>query len=782
MPNGLNLKEYRSPPDARLSEERYLAFVRQSSEGIWRFEVDQPIPVDQPETRLIEDFFRLAYLAECNDAMAGMYGYSRAEEIRGIRLRELVPPSNPKNIAYLQHFIRGGFRLRDGESHEVDKYGLPKYFINNLYGVIEEGCLVRVWGTQRDVTEARRIQDALKQSEGQFRQLADTMPQIVWVSRADGYHEYFNQRWYQYTGLSEDESLGRQWNCLHPDDRERTAKRWHYALETTEPYEIEYRLKSQTGQYRWFLNRAMPVRDEYGRVLRWFGTCTDIDDYKRMVDALRLSEERFRLSAEAFNGIIYDWDLTTERVERTRGNFEVTGYHIHEIEPRRDWWVQRIHPEDTSLVEQALAQSILFGKPGFDVEYRIRHRDGHYVWVWDKGLILRNSELRAVRVVGNCVDITARKRAEEALKDADRRKDEFLATLAHELRNPLAPIRNALHIMQKKNAAPAMLEEARDMMQRQVGQMVRLVDDLLDVSRITLGKLELRRQPVTLQEAILGALETSGPLIEATGHRLVTQITGVPLRVDGDLARLSQVFANLLNNAAKYTNPGGQITLCLKAEQYEAVISVRDTGIGIPPEMLPRIFDMFTQVDNSLEKAQGGLGIGLTLVKSLVEMHNGRIEAISEGLGKGSAFTVRLPLLEAEAAPAPQPTAMSETDCPARRVLVVDDNVASAKTMGWTLELLGSEVCVVHDGPAALAEARQFKPDLVLLDIGLPGMNGYDVCRALRKEPGMEQMVLVAQTGWGQEEHRQRSREAGFDHHLVKPVEMDDLKRLLQGD
>ena len=771
-----------SSHDSRLSEERYLAFVRQSSEGIWRFEVDQPIPITLPENRLIEDFFRFAYLAECNDAMARMYGYQRAEEIRGFRLRELVPPSDPKNIEYLQHFIRGGFRLSDGESHEVDKYGLPKYFINNLYGIIENGALVRVWGTQRDVTDARRIQDALKQSEELFRQLADTMPQIVWVARSDGYHEYFNQRWYQYTGLTEDESIGLEWGIpIHPDDRERTAKRWAYALESTETYEIEYRLRTKSGQYRWFLNRAMPVRDAYGRVLRWFGTCTDIDDYKRMVDALRLSEERFRLSAEAFNGIIYDWDLATDRVERTRGNFEVTGYHIHEIEPHREWWIQRIHPEDRPSVEQAVTQAILFGRQGYDIEYRIRHRDGDYVWVWDKGLILQNSDLRAVRVVGNCVDITRRKRAEEALKEADRRKDEFLATLAHELRNPLAPIRNALHIMQKERATPAMLNEARDMMQRQVNQMVRLVDDLLDVSRITLGKLELRMQSVMIADAVHDALETSGPLIESTGHRLELELPETPLHVQGDLTRLSQIFANLLNNAAKYTEQGGVIHFRLWQEGKEVIAQVRDTGIGIPSHMLPRIFEMFTQVDNSLERSQGGLGIGLTLVRSLVEMHGGRIEASSAGIGQGSEFTVYLPLVQ-HATPSLDATmpASPEATSTSRRVMVVDDNISSAKTMGWTMELLGNEVQLAHDGPSAIALAKEYKPEMVLLDIGLPGMNGYDVCRILREIPDLSQTIFVAQTGWGQEEHRRRSREAGFDHHLVKPVDMEALQKILE--
>lgn len=771
-----------TPREDDLGQERYQAFIRHSSEGIWRFEVEQPIPIDQPEQRLIEDFFRFAYLAECNDAMARMYGYQRAEELRGIRLRELVPPSDPLNIEYLQTFIRNGFRLRDGQSHEVDKYGLPKFFINNLYGIIEDECLVRVWGTQRDITDARRIQEALRQSEAQFRQLADTMPQIVWVARADGFHEYFNERWYSYTGLSEDESIGHQWGGpLHTDDRSRTSKRWAYALETSEPYEIEYRLRSASGQYRWFLNRAMPVRDDYGRVLRWFGTCTDIDDYKRMVDALRLSEERFRLSAEAFNGIIYDWDLATDRVERTRGNFELTGYHIHEIEPRREWWVQRIHPEDKPMVEQSIAQSLLFGRHGYDIEYRIRHRDGRYVWVWDKGLILQNSELQAVRIVGNCVDISARKQAEEALKDADRRKDEFLATLAHELRNPLAPIRNALHIMQKQKASPQMLKEARDMMERQVDQMVRLVDDLLDVSRITLGKLELRRQPILLQQVIESALETSRPLIEATGHTLVLQQTDDPLPLNADLTRLAQVFSNLLNNAAKYTEPGGTITLSSARVDGEAVICVKDNGIGIPAEMLPRIFEMFTQVDNSMERSQGGLGIGLTLVRSLVDMHGGRIEVASAGTGQGSMFTVYLPLVQPEEREEhPDNTPELQAAFQGKRILVVDDNIPSAKTMGWTLELLGHDVRLAHEGEEALALAREYQPHAILLDIGLPGMNGYDICRALRQEAGLEHCTIIAQTGWGQQEHRRRSKDAGFDHHLVKPVDMEQLQAALE--
>jgi PAS domain S-box-containing protein len=370
-----------------------------------------------------------------------------------------------------------------------------------------------------------------------------------------------------------------------------------------------------------------------------------------------------------------------------------------------------------------------------------------------------------------------RRRAEE-LADADRRKDEFLATLAHELRNPLAPIGNALEVL-RAGARPEVQAEVVAMLGRQLRQMVRLVDDLLDVSRITRGKISLREERVDLAAVVNSALETSRPLIDAARQRVIVTLPPVPVCVTGDPTRLAQVVANLLNNAAKYTAEGGRIELAVAREDGTAVVRVRDEGIGMPAELLPRVFDLFVQADRSIERSRGGLGIGLTLVKSLVEMHGGTVEAKSAGPGHGSEFIVRLPAaadeVPAAAPPAPPPAAGAAP----RRVLVVDDNVDSADSLAMLLQVNGHEVRVAYDGPAALREAAAFVPEVVLLDIGLPGMNGYEVARKLREMPEAKGTLLVAQTGWGQAEDRRRSKEAGFDHHLVKPVDVPKLLELL---
>lgn len=366
------------------------------------------------------------------------------------------------------------------------------------------------------------------------------------------------------------------------------------------------------------------------------------------------------------------------------------------------------------------------------------------------------------------------------LKEADRRKDEFLAMLAHELRNPLAPLRNALHVVRQRGPEQsAVVRQAWELMDRQVDHLVRLVDDLLDVSRITRGRVELRKEKVDLAEAATRALESARPLIDARRHRLTYEGPPAPVRVEADPVRLAQVIGNLLNNAAKYTDEGGQITLTVGREGHEAVVRVRDTGAGLPPEMLPRVFDLFTQAESTLDRAQGGLGIGLTLVRSLVEMHGGSVQALSAGPGQGSEFVVRLPALagEPEARAGAGPAAAAPVA--PRRVLVVDDNADSAESLALLLRLSGHQARTAYNGTSALAAARAFSPQVVLLDIGLPGMDGYEVARRLRAGAGGEKMVLVAQTGYGQEDDHRRSRQAGFDAHLVKPVDPGVLEALL---
>ncbi len=422
-------------------------------------------------------------------------------------------------------------------------------------------------------------------------------------------------------------------------------------------------------------------------------------------------------------------------------------------------------------------QSLVFSENLRGYEVTTRYGNDEFFLLLSVGL-LRSDADSLLGAVITLTDITDRKRAEASLRQADRRKDEFLATLAHELRNPLAPLYNALNIL-KIGGNPVIMREAQSTMSRQLQQMVRLVDDLLDVSRISRNMIELRKERISFNTVIENALETAKPLIEAQHHRFIAELPAKTIYLDADLTRMAQIFANLLNNAAKYTPQGGSIHLLATMENEGLAVSIRDSGIGIERSMLPKIFEMFSQVDNSFERSHGGLGIGLSLVKNLLALHGGTIEARSAGIGEGSEFIVWLPVSVEAEAEAPQADEPETSARDGLRVLVVDDNVPSAKTMGWMLELMGHTAELIHDGEAVLSAAQQFRPDVVLLDIGLPGRSGYDVCRELRQHADFVSTTLIAQTGWGQEKDKRMAREAGFDHHLVKPVNAEVLGKIL---
>ena len=380
-------------------------------------------------------------------------------------------------------------------------------------------------------------------------------------------------------------------------------------------------------------------------------------------------------------------------------------------------------------------------------------------------------------------EVSERTRVETALKEADRHKDEFLAVLAHELRNPLAPIRNAVEIMRRSAVTDSQLAWSRDVVERQVKHLTRLVDDLLDVSRITRGNINLSREPVAITTVVARAIETTQPLITELRHQLTLDVQDDSLEVEGDLTRLTQVLGNLINNAAKYTDPGGRIMVSVRREHADVEICVRDSGIGIPPELLPRLFQLFTQVDGAAHRAQGGLGIGLALVRQLVQMHGGSVTAYSAGLSRGSEFLIRLPLRVKGVR-----LASSEGVASARgvncakvghRILLADDNRDALDSLATLLECDGHEVHTAGDGAEALAVAAEYRPGILLLDIGMPKLDGYEVARRIRAEPWGKTAVLIALTGWGQDEDRRRTREVGFDSHLVKPLDPDALSAML---
>ena len=387
------------------------------------------------------------------------------------------------------------------------------------------------------------------------------------------------------------------------------------------------------------------------------------------------------------------------------------------------------------------------------------------------------SVLGAVNVL---VDITDRRHAEDAVRTADRSKTEFLAILAHELRNPLAPATNALHILQMKAPPIPEVQWAREVIATQVQRMTRLIDDLMDVSRITSNKLTLRVERVELAKVVEEALTATRPFIEESGHEMTVTLPREPVYLNADMVRLAQVLSNLLTNAAKYTNPGGRISLRAERQGGEAVITIKDSGIGIQPELLPKIFDMFMQGDRTLTRRYGGLGIGLTLVRRLVEMHGGSVEARSEGKDKGSEFTIRVPAVVDKVNQEPE-AATNDGALPHshRRILVVDDNELSANSLSILLGMAGNETRTAYGGPEALAAAEKFRPHVVLLDLGLPTMDGYETCVRIRQEPWGKDILIVALTGWGQAEDRRRSTEAGFDRHIVKPADPVELMKMV---
>jgi signal transduction histidine kinase/CheY-like chemotaxis protein len=515
-----------------------------------------------------------------------------------------------------------------------------------------------------------------------------------------------------------------------------------------------------------------------------------IFDRERQARELSAQEERLRFVLSA--GRLGSWELDLETQFYYCSDLCKANYGRPLDAPfTYEECIASIDAADRARVQSALEESLANHTP-YDLEYRVTWPNGESHWLMVRGRAVYDASGRPTRMAGVSLDVTERKRLHDALVEsqaelasqaeqlraADRLKDQFLATLAHELRNPLAPIRTGLSLVcDSKN--PEVSHKALGVMQRQVGHMVRLIDDLLDVARIKQGKLELKLDRIPLASAIEAAIEASLPAVQRADHTLRTHLTEEALFVDADQTRLAQIISNLLNNASKYTPNGGEIELSVRREGDSVAISVRDNGLGVPSDCLDDVFQMFNQVDRSLHRAQGGLGIGLALVRTLVEMHGGRVEAESAGLNRGSTFTVRLPLAPSDPAELSPFSERAPAAVQHDRILVVDDNTDAADLLALMLDQAGYETTAVVDGPTAIEAAQRLMPQIVILDIGLPGMSGYEVAERLREDPRLSGTSLIALTGWGTPEDKRKAIAAGFDVHLTKPVAAEDLHAAL---
>jgi PAS domain S-box-containing protein len=666
---------------------------------------------------------------------------------------------------------------RDGTEIAIDDSAAP---IRDERGLVS-GCVLIF----RDVTVQRTLEREKTTQLLTARRLAaivESSDDAIVAKSLEGVIQSWNLAAERLFGYSAEEAVGRHISLVIPKERIAEEDQIIASLRAgrrIEHFETE-RVRKDGG--RIFVSLTIsPIKDEAGAVVGASKIVRDITDRKRA----EADRETFVTVIENSTDFIGMCDLEGVPFFINRAGLAMVG--LDGLEQARATPVREFFfPEDQPRMMGEFFPRVLEAGHG-EIEVRFRHfKTGEPRWMAYKVLTLRDTAGKPVGFATVSQDVTERRRLEDDLRrlaadlsEADRKKDEFLAMLAHELRNPLAPLSYGVQTLRRAGTPADAVGATADMLERQVAQMARLVDDLLDMSRITQGKIELRTRRVELGPVLEQAVEAVRALHRSIGQELSIVLPQEPVTLDADPARLAQVVGNLLNNASKFTDKGGRIALTVEREGGHVAIRVRDTGIGISAENLPRVFDMFAQVDTSLERSRDGLGIGLTLVKTLVEMHGGTVEARSDGPGLGSEFVVRLPVLAEGPEGGPKETVSTAASRSRRRILIVDDNEDGAESLALLLTVSGHETHTVHDGLEGIAAIERLRPDLVLLDIGLPGLNGYEVCRRVRQQPWGRDLALVALTGWGQQEDRERSKAAGFTTHMVKPVDPDRLMRLV---
>lgn len=666
---------------------------------------------------------------------------------------------------------------KDGKDVPVDDSAAP---IRDEYGNAL-GCVLIF----RDVTARRSIErDEANQllTARLLASIVENSNDAIISKSLDGIIQSWNAAAEHLFGYSAAEAVGRHISLVIP--RERITEEDQIIASLRAGKRIEHFETVRARKDGELLDVSLtisPIKDEAGNVIGASKIVRNITDQKR----IESERQKFVTVIENSRDFIGICNLEGVPSFVNRAGLEMVG--LENVEQAQNTPVAEFFfPEDRAMIMNEFFPGILKDGHG-EIEIRFRHfKTGEARWMAYKVLTLTDSENKPVAFATVSQDVTEQKRLSDDLRrsavdlsETDRRKNEFLATLAHELRNPLAPITNMLEVVKRAGDDRAMLARAHETIERQVRQMVRLVDDLLDLNRITHDRLELRPSEIDLSSVINQAVETARPLLDAAGHQLTVRLPEEPIYLHADRARLAQVFGNLLNNAGKYTQPGGTISLTAERVADDVVVTLKDNGSGIPPAKLNRIFDMFMQVDGAAQHSQGGLGIGLTLVKRLTELHSGSVEAHSDGEGQGSEFIVRLPVITRSAQRAPAAASVSEPIV-RHRIVIVDDNRDNADSLALLLQMEGSQTYMAHDGLEAVETIEKHRPEVVLLDIGLPKLDGHEVCRHVRAQPWGKEITVIALTGWGQEDDRRKSLEAGFNGHLVKPVDYDELRELLK--
>jgi PAS domain S-box-containing protein len=713
--------------------------------------------------------------------LAELLGLSpeRAGELSDHWLETVDPRDRPRVTAQFAATLADGVRF-DTEFRVRRFDGAPVWFASAAGEVRDSaGRLTKLVGIVQDITDRKAADQALRDSEERLQIALEAARAGAFDWNVETGEVHWTEGHYRVVGLSPDAgppsyALWRRY--VHPDDLPRVEAALAESLRTGAPYRGDYRACGADGVERWIAAYGLPTRDEGGRV-RMIGAVVDITDRKRSERELEAANTRLLEATRAADLGIHEYYPQTGRLVwdgRLRAWWGVPPGETVTYET----FVSRLHPDDRAATQAAVDRSLdPAGSGRYEAEYRVLHPDGTLRWIRATGTT-SFEDGRAVRLIGTVQDVSDERKLTAALRQADRQKDVFLAVLSHELRNPLAPVRTAARILARPELDAHQLRWVQGVVQRQTEHMACLLDDLLDVARITQGKLDLRRELVSIAGVVDVAVEAARPLLDRKQHRLTVTLPPDTPVVSGDPLRLAQVLSNLLTNAAKYTDPGGRIGIDVRTDGDRVTLEVADSGIGIPAAALATLFEMFAQAPDAHERAEGGLGVGLALVKGLVELHGGTIEARSDGEHRGSTFTIHLPRAEPARSADVADVGPAASGIP-RRVLVVDDNRDAADSLAMLLALSGHEVRVAYDATGALAVGPEFRPDVAILDIGLPQMDGYALAGAVRAETWGVHTLLAAVTGWGQDQDRRRAAEAGFDVHLTKPVDPSRIESLL---